>query len=87
MGGGFFGPVQDVPIGRGKPPIILTCDLVHGQDDLLEFVFVFESARGGSDPLDGAQQQAHQNRQDGDHDKKLDQRKSRAMAIHERLRM
>ena len=50
---------------------------VGGQRDLLEVVGALDAGRGGADLLDGGQQEADEDGDDGDHHQQLDQREAR----------
>jgi hypothetical protein len=58
-----------------------------GEADLLEVVRALDASRGGTHFLDGGEEQTDQDRNDGDHDQKLDQREGRARrgAAHEAI--
>jgi hypothetical protein len=58
---------------------------VQGEALLLEVVGVLRPGGGLADLLDGGEQQADQDRDDGDDDEQLDQREGGPAANHERL--
>jgi len=47
--------------------------VVQGQADLFEVIGAFDPSRGPTNALDRGKEQAHQHRDDGDHDEQFDQ--------------
>jgi hypothetical protein len=58
---------------------------VQGQADLLQIVHALGTVGGLAHFLDGGQQQAHQNCNNGDHNQQFDQRKRLAVGLHDLL--
>ena len=60
--------------------------IVHGQADLLQIVDALGPPCGFARRLNGRQQEGDQDRDDGDDDQKLDQRKTASSALpHEKV--
>ena len=51
----FFCSIHGYTVGGGEFPLVLAGNLMHGQNNLLELVFVFQPARGSSHFLNNAQ--------------------------------
>src|ERR1019366_4666868 len=55
---------------------------VEGDTNLLEVIGALRSRRGGANLLHGGNQQGEQYRDDGDNDKKLDEREGSPIAVY-----
>src|SRR5262249_56943840 len=61
---------------HGREVAVGTLVVVHRQHDLLDVVGAPHAGGGGADLLDGGQEQADEDGDDGDHHQKLDQREA-----------
>src|SRR5262249_27078496 len=62
------------PVRHGGDFLVGVVVVVRGQSDLLEVVAALHACGGLADLLDGREQEADQDRDDGNHDQQLDER-------------